>query len=150
MHPTSWLARSSPFLPVFSKLRIAKLAAVAVCIVTFGLLEAACSAIPGVGACHRANGEKITHLYDADGAKWRITRVDTDILGEPVTYCGVSLNPLPNFLESQVSFVNPTGLYLTDESGEAKFYAKGRTKGKVVFSTGQNLLGPSTDGLEWY
>lgn len=81
MHSLSQLARSSPFLPSLSKLRIAKLAAVAVCILTFGVLKAACSAIPGTGACHRANGERITHLYDVDGAKWRISRVDTDVMG---------------------------------------------------------------------
>ena len=120
-------------------------------IFTLSLLVSACEFIPGAGACYRAdNGDKITHLLDAEGTKWRISRVDaTDPLGQPMTFCGVSRNAKVFVAEGEGRFGGALD-YLTDETGETKFYVMERIHGEFIFRPWEDFLDRSRVALEWY
>ncbi len=105
------------------------------------LLTVACTQVASLsGSCHLPNGDKVSHIFDAEGKKWKVGRLDTDFLGHPITVCSVNIkaNPIPD------GPYQWSKLYFTDEEGERKFYARARSKGKIILgSTGRN-------GLEWY
>ena len=132
-----------------SVLRPVKLVSVVICIIVIVLLESACGWIPGKGACHRANGDRVTHLYDYKGAKWPVSRVDIESSGGHETYCGVSLEA-SFFIGSRSFFYHRGGGYLTDESGESMFHVYAESNGMALIWPVPHALNPTWDGLQWY
>ena len=114
----------------------------------FALITMACnSSLVQGGSCYDKAGDKVTHVWDAVGDKWQIKKVEGDVFGQTLTYCGVDRKAAAyvdtNRELSVLSFFDEPR-YLTDESEEQKYALEGRHEGLYYFT----VTGPY--GLEWY
>ena len=116
--------------------------------VAFALTVMACnSSLVQGGACYDSYGKKVTHVWDASGKKWAVKKVDANLLGSDLAFCGVD-RKAATYIDrnreviSFSSFYEPR--YLTDETGEKKYALEGRREGSYYFA----MVGRYS--LEWY
>lgn len=97
-------------------------------VVILPLLALGCGSI--TGACRFPNGDVITHVYDANGDRWSLSRTEMPYIdGRTIDVCGISAKAVPITRPGQLKMFLHHDDYFTDEAGTARYAADGPHRG---------------------